>query len=180
MIARSPLELAHHHPGRLRVRSDALCRPDRDPAARQRFENVRTILEMTRGVRGLRLAADAGSILVEYEPGEVDPNELIDTIADAADLEPPLSEEERAKHEVRPSAYAIGAARRLDRLTRELTGGRADLRDVVPMAMTAVAAYAFVTKKERLPRWDNLVYWAYSIFLALHTDEIAATADRVP
>jgi hypothetical protein len=44
---------------------------------------------------------------------------------------------------------------------------------MVPAALAGVAAYAFVAQKgKRLPRWDNLVYWSYSIFQTLHRREI--------
>lgn len=162
------------------MRSDALCGSGRDTGARKRLDDIRATLETTDGVRHVRLAADAGSVLVEYEPGVIDPNALIDAIAGAADLDPPLPDDELSKRRVRPAATVTDAARRLDRLTQDLTGGRADLREVVPMVMTAVAAYSFVTRKDRLPRWDNLVYWAFSIFLALSTSETAETGDRVP
>ena len=179
MRPRSPLELTHHHPGRLRVRSDALCRGDRDPDARERFEKIRRALHPTSGVRAIRLGAHAGSVLVEYEPGTIDPNALIDAIARAADLDPPLAEEERRPRRVEPGSI-VDAARKLNTLTHELSGGRADLRSLVPLAMSGFAAFSFVTKKDRLPRWDNLAYWAFSIFLALHADEIDKTTDRVP
>ena len=180
MRPRAPLELAHHHPGRLRVRSDLLSKTGRDEDARERLENIRSSLEGMRGVLTVRLTPQAGSVLVEYEPGAIDPNALIDSIARAGDLDPPPSEEEERACRVRPAARVVAAARKLDTLTYELTGGWAGLRDLVPMAMTGVAAFSFVTKKDRLPRWDNLAYWAFSLFLALHAGEDARTTDRVP
>ena len=162
------------------MRSDALCGSERDAEARKRLDDIRAAVESTEGVRTVRVAADAGSVLVEYEPGVVDPNEIIDAIASAAELDPPLPDDELPKRRVRPATVAADAARALDRLTYELTGGRANLREVVPMMMTAAAAYSFVTKKDRLPRWDNLAYWAFSIFLALGADETARGGEHVP
>jgi hypothetical protein len=46
--------------------------------------------------------------------------------------------------------------------------------------MTAFAAVSFVVKKDRLPRWDNLAYWAYSIFVSLHPSEITDDEARKP
>ncbi len=47
----------------------------------------------------------------------------------------------------------IDLARGLDAAARELTDGRADLRTLVPMAMTGTAALAFVANKARMPHW---------------------------
>jgi hypothetical protein len=176
---RESLEIAHHHPGRLRVRSDALCEPGRDRAARARCEQIREALGVLSGVRAVRLNERAGSVLVDYEPGAVDPNTLVDVTARAGQLDPPPHDEEQQTRRLRPAWIAIGAARELNAVADELTGGRADLRDLVPMAMTGLAAYAFVLEKRRLPRWDNLAYWAFSIFLNLHGEEIAKRDRRV-
>jgi len=173
---RAPLEIAHHHPGRLRVRSDALCDSDRDGQARERIEQIRAALVTVSGVRSLRHNERAGSVLVQYEPGTVDPNTLIDATARAGELEPPLSDEERHAQRPRVARIAIGAARDLNAMASALAGERADLRDLVPLGMLGVAAYSFFTDKRRLPRWDNLAYWAFSIFLTLHTEEMSQSA----
>lgn len=176
MTSRATLDLAHHHPGRLRVRSDALRRTDHAPVT-DRLERVRGVVAAMHGVRSIRFNMESGSVLIEYEPGAVDPNVLIDAVASAADLEPPPPEQER-RAGPRPASILIRTARTINALTDELTGGRADLRDLVPMAMTGVAAYSFIVGKDRLPRWDNLAYWAFSIFQSLHATEIAESEGR--
>lgn len=176
MIPRATLDLAHHHPGRLRVRSDAL-RAREHPPAREKLDRVRGALAAMDGVRTIRFNVDSGSVLVEYEPGRIDPNVLIEAVARAAELEaPPPEQETRSSRHV--SRAVIDAARKINAVTDELTGGRADLRDLVPMAMTGLAAYSFVVKNDRLPRWDNLAYWAFALFQGLHEAEIADREGR--
>jgi hypothetical protein len=69
----------------------------------------------------------------------------------------------------------------LNAVAFELTGWRADLRSLVPAALAGAAAYSFVYGKgPRLPRWDNLLYWSYSIFSALHSKEIERKASAAP
>ncbi len=172
MTRSPPLEIAHHHPGRLRVRSDALCDSDRDGQARERIEQIRAALGTVSGVRSVRLNERAGSVLVQYEPGTVDPNTLIDAAARAGALDLPLSDEERHAQRPHVAKMAIDAARDLNAIASAFAGGRADLRDLVPLGLIGAAAYSFLVEKRRLPRWDNLAYWAYSIFLSLHAEEI--------
>lgn len=171
MRRRALLELAHHHPGRLRVRSDALCGSIHGPDAGARFDLIRSTLGAMVGVRSVVFNPRSGSVLVEYEPGAVDPNALIDAVAATAGLE--LPDEEVRAQRLHPARATIGAARKLNALTRELTGGRADLRTLVPIAMSGLAAYSFIVGKDRMPRWDSLAYWAFSIFQTFHASEIA-------
>ncbi len=159
------LELAHHHPGRLRVRADAL----RDDAAR--IERVTRLIDAAPGVTRVAHNPRTGSFLIEYEPGHIDPEELVEQIAEAAGLLSPFDPRAR-KLPVQPAMALIDGARGLNEITNQLTGGRADLRVVVPAALAGLAAYSFSREKVRLPRWDNLLWWSYSIFTALHAGDI--------
>ena len=159
------LELAHHHPGRLRVRADSL----RDDAAR--IESVTRLLDGAPGVTRVVHNARTGSFLVEYEPGHTEPEELVAQIAKAAGLLSPFDPRAR-KMPVQPAMALIDGVRGLNEITNQLTGGRADLRVVVPAALAGLAAYSFSREKVRLPRWDNLLWWSYSIFTALHENDV--------
>ena len=59
---REHLELAHHHPGRLRVRAEALIE------ALDLVQRIREALDATPGILSVTYTAQTGSILVEYEP----------------------------------------------------------------------------------------------------------------
>ena len=164
---REHLELAHHHPGRLRVRADALIN------AQETFERIREALDGQPGITAVTYAAQSGSILIQYEPGHADPDDVVAVIADAADLARPLDEDELRRKRADPALVAIGVARELNKLTEELTGHRADLRALGPAAIAGLAAYSFVKEAgQRLPRWDNLLYWSFNIFVMLHKREI--------
>ncbi len=163
---REHLEIAHHHPGRLRVRADALI------DALDVVQRIRESLDAEPGILSVKYTARTGSVLVEYEPGLADAEDVILRIAEAADLDPPLDEATLRERRARPALLAIGATRELNRLTEEVTGGRADLRSIVPFALTGLAAYSFSQEKHRLPRWDNLLYWGFNIFTMLHKREI--------
>jgi Heavy metal associated domain 2 len=149
------LRIAHHHPGRLRVRAEAFV--DNSNGAKAARAGVVRI----HGVRSASFDARTGSLLVEYEPREVGINALVARIGELSGLEV-----------LSPSADGSAAdriqrfARKLDAATRSLTGNRLDLGVVIPGGLVGVAVYSFLKSSHtRVPRWDSLVYWAYSVFV---------------
>jgi hypothetical protein len=168
---REHLELAHHHPGRLRVRADSLIE------APEVFEAIEEALAGLPGIAKVTYTAQTGSILVEYEPGLAEPDTIIVLIAETAGLEPPLDEEELRRRRAQPALLAIGAAREINNLTMEITGHRADLRTIGPAAIAGLAVYSFMNETDKkMPRWDNLLYWSFNIFMMLHRRELDAAA----
>ena len=122
------LELVHHHPGRLRVRA-AVLRNDAELA-----ERVSNALEGMPGITRVTHNAHTGSVLVEYEPGLVEPDAIAERIAATAQLISPF-DPRAAKPLFRPAGALIEGARELNAIAEELTGGRADLRSIVPAAL---------------------------------------------
>jgi len=171
-VPREHLELAHHHPGRLRVRADSLI--DADDVVQQ----IRARLDAVPGIASVKYTAQTGSLLVEYEPGHADADDIILRIADAAGLELPLDEAALRAQRARPALLTIRATRELNLLAEEVTGGRADLRSIVPAALAGLAIYSFIEEKNRMPRWDNLLYWGFNIFTMLHLREIDGKPGR--
>ena len=170
--ANGALELVHHHPGRLRVRADAF---------REKPELVVMVREAVLGLPGITSfnhSPRTGSLLIEYEPGSTEPDDVVERIANAADLERPDEETVRARRRP-PATVVVRAARELNALSMDLTGSQVDLRTLVPTALAALSAYAFVYGKgPRLPRWDNLLYWSYNIFVSLHWREVDGPSRR--
>ena len=164
------LELAHYHPGRLRLR--ALAFHYEDTVAR-----VRAALEAEPGVEHVVHNAKTGGLLIEYQPGLGDADQIIARVAAAAGLALPLDEEELKARRARPAVVAIGVTRELNAVVDELSGGRVDLRALVPAGLAALAVYSF-RKDATLPRWDNLVWWSYSVFAQLHRSEIDGSAEQ--
>jgi hypothetical protein len=163
-VSREALQLVHHHPGRLRVRADRF-RVDEEAVA-----HVREGVERIRGVTRFEHSVRTGSLLVEYQPGVAEPEQILAFIADAADLDR-YSPKVAVPQE--PGLVAIEAVREVNAITYELTGKRFDLRTMVPAGLATMAAYAFLEQRgERLPRWDNLLYWSYQIFVQFHRREV--------
>jgi len=168
---RESLELVHHHPGRLRVRAEVF-RGEAELAG-----HVRDAVISLRGVTRCDHSARTGSLLIEYEPGLGEPDVILDAVATAAGI-CPVPEDALARSRA-PALLAVGAVQELNAIAGELTGHRADLRSLVPAGLAALSAYSFITSSEhRLPRWDNLLWWSYSIFLNHHGDEIDSLAEE--
>jgi hypothetical protein len=168
---REALELVHHHPGRLRVRARAF---EKGPAGDEVVTRVRQRLDGMTGVLNAAFTRSTGSVLVLYEPGIVEPDEIVAEIADAADLDLPGPETRDPR---RPALIAIGVAEELDAAVQELSGRRVDLASLVPAALAGLAAFSWFRHPEtRLPRWDNLAYWSFNVFTLLNRREIDARA----
>ena len=164
---REALVVVHHHPGRIRVRARVFRH------ASAIVDQVRAKLESQPGLKGITHNERSGSLLIEYEPGHAEPDTLLGRVAEAAGLGRAINESDARRGGPAPGLVALDVARELNEVAHELTGWRADLRVLVPAALAGLAAYSFATAKEpRLPRWDNLLYWSYNVFVNLHRHEI--------
>ncbi len=155
------LFLAHHHPGRLRVRSRAL---ERAPAA---LEAIELWLSQQAGVCTACVHAPTGSVLVTYDPTRTDAGELMVGIASRAHLT--IAEPSPGGQ---PAQAAFDAFRALDEFVLDWSGGRWGLGVLVPLALgvSSVGSLLFSAHR-RAPRWDNLLYWGVQLFRSLNEDE---------
>jgi hypothetical protein len=98
----------------------------------------------------------------------------VSRIANAAGLGEPLSPREARRARRSQAHRTIDLAREVNALTYELTGWRADLRFIAPMALAGAGIYSLVRNQpnSRLPKWDTLLWYSYSVFSALHAREI--------
>ncbi len=166
--ARETLELVHHHPGRLRLRATVF----RGLSAQA--EAACAEARAMPGVSSVEHRAGTGSLLIVYEPGVAEPDAVVEAVARVAGLRHQGAGVSRRP----PALLAVGAVQELNAVTAELLGHRADLRSLVPLGLAALGAYSFAKSSEqRLPRWDNLLWWSYSIFLTHHRAEIEASSE---
>ncbi|AKQ65700.1 hypothetical protein A176_002612 [Myxococcus hansupus] len=153
------LLLVHHSPGRLRVRAD--CFRDASELA----DRVRGELGETQGVFSTTHAPLTGSLLIEYSPDAADVESLLAAIVDSAGLDGIVDAKALSHSRKAPAEHIVDGVRRLNGLARELTG--AGLYELIPAVLTVTGIYSLVanpSQKGLLPRWDNALYWAYSVF----------------
>jgi hypothetical protein len=119
-----------------------------------------------------------GSLLIEYQPGRVEPGALLASVASAAGLDGVVDEESLRRSSSEAAVALVRTVRKVNMATREVTRGRADLKTIVPGALFAAAAVSF-WRRPLLPRWDNLLYWSYTIFRDLNVSEILRAQQEV-
>lgn len=166
---REPLRLVHHHPGRLRVRASAF-RHDATPVSA-----VRLALAGVAAVKGIDHNGLTGSLLIRYQPGAIEPDTLLARIADAAGLDGVVDEATLRREGPDLPTRIFRAARALDQVAHEASGGRSDLRTMVPAGLFAAGLLSLV-RRPRLPPWDSLLYWSYVLLVDLNQDKLRATA----
>ncbi len=170
-----PLRLVHHHAGYVRARAGAFvgARPSEGSAVAA----TRDAAETTPGFRRWSHDPKTGSILVEYDPAAVDVDGMLRRLASAAGLrgvvndirEPPRDREQLV------NAF-LDQIEAVNRLVGRATGGRADLRELVPAALVAISVVSFVIHDDRgrLPPWNSALYHSYRVFMHWHRREVRA------
>jgi hypothetical protein len=154
-IAPDPLpsvRLVYHHPGRLRLRGDVL---EQGADAANRLGDVVARVE---GVNRVAHNRVSGSLLVEYAPERIDAEGILAALPRAGVR---LDDSPRRRD---ASRVVIGAARDLSAHVSETTRGAADLNGVVAFALGLGGLTSVVLGRSRWPRWDNLLFWSYTLF----------------
>jgi len=172
-----PLRLVHHHPGYLRVRAAAFREPEaHDPVVAA----ARNAAEAVSGFRSWSLNAVTGSVVIQYEPGTLEPDDLLSHIAKGAGFRGvEVATRSKSNRRELVSSFLEGV-QEVNRAVGELTSERADLRELVPLALVAVSVVSFVVNDDRgrLPHWFSALYRGYRIFYQWHRREIQ-TRERV-
>lgn len=155
---RPPLYVVHHHPGRLRLRSELL----EDEAW---CAHVQRAAEALEGLRKVSFGRHSGSVLLEYEVGRCTVDQLVDAVAAALEHPELRDWDTDPARRVDPAASVVRAAETVDHALRVVSGERVGLAEVVPAAMLVGAVLSARSGEHTLvPRWDNLVMWSYSVF----------------
>jgi hypothetical protein len=164
--------VAHHIPGRLRIRI---------PGAKYNSELLEEIKQTTRGlpnVLDVECNPLTGSLLIWYRPAAHRTFEK--TLAQSLDSAVPFSlqtpatqnraRSRRRNEKYRPSHVAtavIDAANELDQEIRYATNDQLDLRVLLPFVAAGVGILALRTTRVT-PLWLTLLIFAFSSFLGLH------------
>ena len=168
-----PLRLVHHHPGYVRVRADVFLEPEDDSPV---VMAARTAAEAVPGFRSWSLNPKTGSVVIEYEPGAVEADDLLRHIAKSAGLQ---GVETATRNKVNRQELVSGfldTVQGVNRVVSQLTGDRADLRELTPIALAAISVVSFVLNDERgrLPQWSSALYHSYRVFMHWHRPEARA------
>ena len=166
-----PLRLVHHHPGYLRIRAGAFLQPEEDDPI---VTAARTAAETVPGFRSWSLKPKTGSVVVEYDPSTIEADDLLKHIAKSAGLRGvEISTSRKMNRQELVSAF-LDTVQDVNQVASQLTGERADLRELVPVALAAISAVSLVLNEDRglLPFWSSALYHSYRVFMHWHRPEV--------
>jgi len=172
-----PLRLVHHHPGYLRIRAGAFIQPEDDSPV---VAAAQTAAETAPGFRSWVLNPKTGSVVVQYDPGMIEADDLLKHIAKSAGFRGvEISTSGKMNREELVSAF-LDTVQGVNQVVSQLTGDRADLREVVPVALAATSVVSFLLNEDRgrLPQWSSALYRSYRVFMHWHRPEVR-TRERV-
>lgn len=175
--ANGPLRLLHHHPGYLRFQAAAFLEPADDSPL---VAAAQAAAESTPGVRSWSHHPATGSVVVEYEPGTIDADDLLNHIARSAGLRGVVDATSSRIHRKELVSAFIETVQGVNQVVSQLTGQRADLRELVPVALaaTSVASFVLNDQRGRMPEWSGALYHSYRVFMHWHRKEVR-TRERV-
>jgi hypothetical protein len=166
-----PLHLVHHHPGYLRIRAGAFIQPEDDSPV---VAAARAAVESLPGFRSWSLNPKTGSVVVEYDPGTLDADDLLKRIAKSAGFRGVETSTGGKRNRQELLSAFLDSVQGVNQVVGQLTGERADLRELVPLTLLALSVVSFVLDKDRgrLPDWNNTLYHSYRVFMQWHRREV--------
>ncbi len=156
---RPQLAIMHDIPGRLRVRLPAGART----------EGVAEAVARLPGVADIRWSPGTRSLLALYRAGEVDVDNLVESIAAQAGVEvAPTAPAASGKTNGRaPTAVAGAVIETVGSLNRRITGatgGALSLGLLVPLALTLWAVRDIIRGPIRSLPWSTALWYAHGLF----------------
>jgi hypothetical protein len=167
------LRLVHHHPGYLRLQARAFLRPAEEGSI---LAAAQAACAKLPGVRSWSQNAKTSSVVVQYDPGDIEADDILRHVGASLGLRriERTGAHKRSREEL--VATFLDAVQAVNAVVSDMAGGRADLREIVPLALVATSAVSFVLHKNRgrLPTWSSALYHSYRIFMQWHRREVRA------
>ena len=165
------LHLVHLHPGYLRIQADAFIHSaDGSPI----LTGAKAAAEAVPGFRSWSLKPKTGSVVIEYDSGAIEGDDLLKEIAKGAGLRE--IETLTSRHITRQELVGgfLNGVQGVNQAVSHLTGNRADLRELAPLALAAASVAALILGKNRglLPSWGSSLYHSYRVFMQWHKKEV--------
>lgn len=165
------LRLVHHHPGYLRIQADAFTSQKGDKSvvsvAQAAAEAVPGFLSWSHNPR-------TGSVVVKYDPSILEADDLLKHIAKEAGLRGVENATDHRTNRQELVGTFLDSVQGINQAVSKMTGDRADLRELAPVALAAVSvvSYIFNDDRGRLPDWNNALYHSYRVFMHWHRNEV--------
>jgi hypothetical protein len=112
--------------------------------------------------------------VIEFDNSAIEADDLLKSIAKGAGLraiETPASRKMTREELV---GGFLNGVQGVNQAVSHLTGDRADLRELTPLALAAASVAALILNKDRglLPFWASSLYHSYRIFMQWHKKEV--------
>jgi hypothetical protein len=166
------LRLVHHHPGYIRAQAAPFVGAKEDSSTA--LAAARAAAESAPGFLKWSHNAITGSVVVEYHSEMLNPDDLLAQIAESAGLSGVVEDIHSSDHRKRLIHGLLDAVQDVNEIFYKASGGKADLRELIPATLLLNTFVAFVLGEERgrLPSWDSSLYKAYRIFMQFHRTEV--------
>jgi hypothetical protein len=128
---------------------------------------VRSALVGIPSIRSIDHKPFTGSLLIEYEPGMVEPDQILSRIVTAGGLAGVVDEATLRREAPSTAETLVTGAHRLNDIVRQVTGGRSDLRMMIPATFATAGVFSLLTRPVS-PSWDSFLYWSYVFFVDLN------------
>jgi hypothetical protein len=157
------LRLVSHFPGRLRVRAETFrVLPEVGAEVAQRVAEEP-------GVTGTSASPVTGSLLVTYDPRELQLPRLIHLLVRVGGLHGiEVDPANDWKHAPEDGDRVRAAFAKVNDALRAATSGKLDMKVAVPGALAGTGLLVFLTRRRRVPEWYDLMFWAFVTFSNLN------------
>lgn len=172
------LRLVHHHPGYIRAQASSFVDALEETSAA--LAAARKAAESAPGFLKWAHNPGTGTVVVEYRSEILNPDDLLDQIAQSAGLVGVIEDIHNSDHRKKLINGLLDAVQDANEIFYEATGGMADLRELVPATLLLNTFVAFILGEDRgrLPSWDSSLYKSYRIFMQFHKREVAKREKR--
>ncbi|HEX2987534.1 MAG TPA: hypothetical protein VHS06_05120 [Chloroflexota bacterium] len=161
-------KVASHTPGRLRVRLD------RNRRSRESLHEARRSLELREGIRQVEGNSTTGSLLLHYDPEQLNHDQLLSILKDAGVIVRDILEaggtELPAVGKSTTATSITDSLNDLDRRLSSITGRRLDLKLLFPATLGALGLRQVLTQGlglNQVPAYV-LLWYAFDSFWKFH------------
>jgi hypothetical protein len=157
------LRIVSHFPGRLRVRAETFR------VLPEIGEEVAQRVAQEEGVTSATASPVTGSLLVLYEPRELQLPRLIHLLVRAGGLYGiEVDAANDWKHEPEDGAKVRAAFAKVNDAVRAATSGTIDMKVALPGTLAGTGLLMFLAGRRRVPEWYDLIFWAFVTFSNLN------------
>jgi hypothetical protein len=161
--AQDRLRIVSHYPGRLRVRAETFrVLPEVGAEVAQRIAEER-------GVTSAHASRVTGSLLVTYDPRELQLPRLIHMLVRIGGLHGiEVDAANDWQHRVDDGTRVREVFAKVNDTVRAVTSGTIDMKVAVPGTLAGTGLLMFLAGRRRVPEWYDLLFWAFVTFSNLN------------